>query len=97
MRCLRVYVNSSLFCYIDAMTLSEKIQKDLVGAMRSKDEIRLSVLRSIKSAIQYKETEKIRALGNFPGRNFNSHNTGRTSALRQKTTLEESHSRSLHD
>jgi uncharacterized protein YqeY len=44
------------------MTLSEKIQIDLVAAMRAKDELRLSVLRSIKSAIQYKETEKIRAI-----------------------------------
>jgi uncharacterized protein YqeY len=44
------------------MALSEKIQKDLVDAMKSKDELRLSVLRGIKSAIQYKETEKIRAL-----------------------------------
>ncbi|HEY2823194.1 MAG TPA: GatB/YqeY domain-containing protein [Candidatus Acidoferrum sp.] len=44
------------------MTLSEKIQKDLVDAMRAKEELRLSVLRSIKSAIQYTETEKIRAL-----------------------------------
>jgi len=44
------------------MTLSEKIQKDLTDAMRTKDELRLSVLRGIKSAIQYKETEKIRAL-----------------------------------
>jgi uncharacterized protein YqeY len=44
------------------MSLAEKIQKDLVGAMRAKDELRLSVLRGIKSAIQYKETEKLRAL-----------------------------------
>jgi len=44
------------------MNLSEKIQKDLVEAMRSKDELRLSVLRGIKSAITYKQTEKIRAL-----------------------------------
>jgi uncharacterized protein len=44
------------------MTFSEKIQKDLTDAMRAKDELRLSVLRGIKSAIQYKETEKIRAL-----------------------------------
>ncbi|HEY6269854.1 MAG TPA: GatB/YqeY domain-containing protein [Candidatus Acidoferrum sp.] len=44
------------------MSLVETIQKDLVGAMRAKDELRLSVLRGIKSAIQYKETEKIRAL-----------------------------------
>jgi uncharacterized protein len=44
------------------MTLTEKIQKDLTDAMRAKDELRLSVLRGIKSAIKYKETEKIRAL-----------------------------------
>ena len=44
------------------MSLSEKIQKDLVAAMRAKDELRLSVLRGIKSAITHKETEKIRAI-----------------------------------
>jgi uncharacterized protein len=44
------------------MSLSERVQKSLVDAMRSKDELRLSVLRGIKSAIQYKETEKLRAL-----------------------------------
>jgi len=30
------------------MSLAEKIQKDLVDAMRAKDELRLSVLRGIK-------------------------------------------------
>jgi uncharacterized protein YqeY len=44
------------------MTLAEKIQKDLTDAMRAKDELRLSVLRGVKSAIKYKETEKIRTL-----------------------------------
>ena len=44
------------------MTLAEKISKDLTDAMRAKDELRLSVLRGIKSAIQYKETEKMRVL-----------------------------------
>jgi uncharacterized protein YqeY len=44
------------------MPLSDQIQKDLVAAMRAKDELRLSVLRGIKSAIKYKETEKIRSL-----------------------------------
>lgn len=44
------------------MTLSEKVQKDLTDAMRSKDELRLSVIRGIKSAIKYKETEKVRQL-----------------------------------
>jgi uncharacterized protein len=57
-----VLILFAAFVILLHMTLSEKIQKDLVGAMRSKDELRLSVLRSIKSAIQYKETEKIRAL-----------------------------------
>ena len=44
------------------MTLSETIQKDLTEAMRAKDELRLSVLRMVKSAIKYKETEKVRPL-----------------------------------
>src|SRR6478609_10221732 len=44
------------------MSLSEKIQKDLVEAMKSKEELRLSVIRMIKSAITYKETEKLRKL-----------------------------------
>ena len=44
------------------MSLAEKLQKDLVDAMRAKDELRLSVLRMIKSALKYKETEKIRPL-----------------------------------
>jgi uncharacterized protein len=44
------------------MRLAEKIQTDLVAAMRAKDELRLSVLRGIKSAITYKETEKIRPI-----------------------------------
>jgi uncharacterized protein YqeY len=44
------------------MNLAEKIQKDLVDAMRAKDELRLSVVRGIKAAIKHKEIEKIRAL-----------------------------------
>jgi uncharacterized protein len=44
------------------MTLSERIQKDLVDAMRAKDELRLSVLRGMKAAIKHKEVEKIRVL-----------------------------------
>jgi len=44
------------------MNLAEKIQKDLVDAMRAKDELRLSVLRGIKAAIKHKEVEKIRTL-----------------------------------
>ena len=44
------------------MSLAEKFQKDLVDAMRAKDELLLSVLRGIKSAVKLKEVEKIRAL-----------------------------------
>jgi uncharacterized protein YqeY len=44
------------------MPLMEQIQKDLVDAMRSKDELRLSVLRMVKAAIKHKEIEKIRPL-----------------------------------
>src|ERR1700674_2418968 len=44
------------------MALIERIQKDLTEAMKSKDELRLSVLRMVKSALKYKEIEKVRPL-----------------------------------
>jgi uncharacterized protein len=44
------------------MSLSDKIQSDIVTAMKARDEFRLSVLRMIKAAIQLKEVEKIRKL-----------------------------------
>jgi uncharacterized protein YqeY len=44
------------------MTLTERIQSDLTQAMKAKDELRLSVLRMMKSAIKNKEIEKIRPL-----------------------------------
>jgi uncharacterized protein len=44
------------------MALIERIQKDLTEAMMSKDELRLSVLRMVKSALKYKEIEKVRPL-----------------------------------
>ena len=64
---LKPVLPGMLLCYSrgleePAMSLAEKIQKDLVDAMRAKDELRLSVLRMIKSALKYKETEKIRPL-----------------------------------
>jgi uncharacterized protein YqeY len=46
------------------MSLSETIQKDIVTAMKAKDELRLSVLRMVKSALQLKEVEKLRKLDN---------------------------------
>src|SRR5215813_14639531 len=44
------------------MSLAERIQSDIVTAMKAKDELRLSVLRMVKAAIQHKEIEKIRKL-----------------------------------
>jgi uncharacterized protein YqeY len=44
------------------MSLAEKIQSDIVTAMKAKDDLRLSVLRMVKAAIQLKEVEKIRKL-----------------------------------
>ena len=44
------------------MALIEQIQKDLTAAMMTKDELRLSVLRMVKSALKYKEVEKVRPL-----------------------------------
>lgn len=44
------------------MSLSEQIQKDIVVAMKAKDEMKLSVLRMVKSAFQLREVEKMRKL-----------------------------------
>lgn len=44
------------------MSLAEKIQSDIVTAMKARDDFRLSVLRMVKAAIQLKEVEKIRKL-----------------------------------
>lgn len=40
----------------------ERIQNDLTAAMKEKDELRLSVLRMVKSALKLKEVEKVRPL-----------------------------------
>src|ERR1700693_4419571 len=40
----------------------ERIQSDLTAAMKQKDELRLSVLRMMKTALKNKEIEKIRPL-----------------------------------
>jgi len=44
------------------MSLAEKIQLDIVTAMKAREEFRLSVLRMVKAAVQLKEVEKIRKL-----------------------------------
>jgi uncharacterized protein YqeY len=40
----------------------ERIQSDLTAAMKEKDELKLSVLRMVKSALKHKEIEKVRPL-----------------------------------
>ena len=40
------------------MSLSEQIQKDMIAAMKSKEEERLSTLRMMKSAVKNKEIDK---------------------------------------
>jgi len=45
------------------MTSLERIQKDMVEAMKSKDRLRLDVLRGMKTAIKNKEIERINQLG----------------------------------
>ena len=44
------------------MTLQEKIQAQIPDAMRAKDQLRLDVLRMMKSAVKLKEVEKMKAL-----------------------------------
>jgi uncharacterized protein YqeY len=43
----------------------ERIQSDLTAAMKEKDELRLSVLRMVKSALKHKEIEKMRPLNDL--------------------------------
>ncbi len=44
------------------MSYLDRIQADLTAAMKEKDDLRLSVLRMMKSALKNKEVEKVRAL-----------------------------------
>src|SRR5271167_1782993 len=44
------------------MSLTEQVQKDLVDAMRKKEELRLSTLRMMKAALQLKQIDKRGAL-----------------------------------
>jgi uncharacterized protein len=47
---------------VSGMSYLERIQSDLTAAMKEKDELRLSVLRMMKSALKNKEIEKVRPL-----------------------------------
>jgi uncharacterized protein len=44
------------------MTLPEQVDKDLVAAMKAREELRLSVLRMMKTALKMKQTESGRPL-----------------------------------
>src|SRR5262249_17376995 len=44
------------------MSVSETIQKDIVTAMKARDDKKLGVLRMVKAAFQLKEVEKMRKL-----------------------------------
>src|SRR6516162_4232022 len=44
------------------MSIQEKIQGQIADAMRSKNQLRLDVLRMMKSAVKLKEVEKMKAL-----------------------------------
>jgi len=44
------------------VTLVDRIQQDMVAAMKSKDEARLSALRMVKSALQNRKVEKMAPL-----------------------------------
>ena len=44
--------------YNCGMSLSEQVQKDMIDAMRNKQELRLSTLRMVKAALKNKEIDK---------------------------------------
>jgi len=44
------------------MGLTDQIQKDIITAMKARDEARLSTLRMVKSALKNREVEKMAAL-----------------------------------
>ena len=44
------------------MTISEQVGKDLVAAMKAREELRLSVLRMAKTALKHKQVELGKAL-----------------------------------
>lgn len=44
------------------MSLQDKIQSDIAEAMRTKDTLKLGVLRMMKTAVKNKEVEKMKAL-----------------------------------
>jgi len=56
------FVGAHLRYNCPTMSLVEQIQKDIVSAMKAKDEARLSTLRMVKSALQLRQVEKMAPL-----------------------------------
>ena len=54
------------------MSLTEKIDLDLKQAMIAKDEVRLSTIRMLKSAVKYVAIEKSASLTDSPSARFAS-------------------------
>jgi uncharacterized protein YqeY len=50
------------------VALLEQIQKDLMEAMKARDDLRSSVLRMVKTALKMKEVEKMRPLDDAESR-----------------------------
>lgn len=48
--------------FFKIMAFIDRIQKDLTEAMKTKEELRLSVLRMVKTALKNKEVERMRPL-----------------------------------
>lgn len=55
-------VDCAFALYNPVMPLVDQIQKDIVSAMKAKDEARLSTLRMVKSALQLRQVEKMAPL-----------------------------------
>jgi uncharacterized protein YqeY len=49
------------------MTLLERVQQDIVSAMKAKDELRLSTARMIKTALKKVEVDSMKALDDATG------------------------------
>ena len=53
--------------YNPPMSLSEQIQKDIIAAMKAREEHRLSTLRMVKTALKNREIEKMAPLDDKEG------------------------------
>ncbi|MBI1787803.1 MAG: GatB/YqeY domain-containing protein [Acidobacteria bacterium] len=51
----------------DAMALLDKVQKDLIAAMKAKDEARLSAIRMIKAALMKHKVDSMKPLDEAAG------------------------------